>query len=226
MLWSASKLDRFCCHRHTLSELTPKPSRDKAAAKGKAFDAALIDWHKTGIVPAMADPDVSEWLRIMVEHGWAWPDGCELQVAWGLDTFGAFCAVEEKPADSHIYVPLDGMSDLLTAGRADVLWMSGDVLISPDWKSGRTAVPPARVNLQVNAAGIANAQRWKARAYQPAIYYAREGRWDVGEEVELGSDEHGEMLAQIEAAAKLDDKPHPGDHCASCWSRKDCSEAA
>lgn len=226
-MWTASRLSRHCAHHHQLSALNPRPTRDAAAKKGRSFDEALGIWKDTGLVPEMADKEVNAWIATMVENGWAWPDGCELQVAWGLDKWGKFSPVEEKPADSHVYVPLNGIDDLLTAGRADACWMADDVLVVVDWKSGRTLVPPARINLQVNAAGIALAQRFKAQYYAPAIYYARDGRWDVGGEVDLGGpdDEESLIYLEIERAAGLDDKPHPGPHCSDCWERKNCEAA-
>lgn len=220
-MWTASKLSRFCAHHHLLSDLNPRPTRDKAAAKGTAFHSALAMWHAHGLVPETIDPDVNQWLAIMLENNWAWPDGCELEVAWGLNTWGQFSPVEEK--QPHVYTALDGES-LVTAGRADACWMAGDVLVSVDWKTGRTQAPLARVNLQVNAAGIALAQKWKARAYQPAIYYAREGRWDMGDELE-GAESWDAIYDDIATAAALDDQPHPGAHCGDCWERKNCKAA-
>ena len=225
MRWTASKLSRWCAHHHLLADINPRPTRDKAAAKGKKFDAALEHWHSTGAVLHTDDDDVNEWLRCMLWHNWAWPDGIELQRAWGLSTFGTHVAVEEKPEGSHIYVPLDG-EDMLTAGRADAIWPGGEELIvSCDWKSGKTMVAPARANLQVNAAGMAACDRWKARGFVPTIYYARSGVWDVGDPVEKDSPEWRAMLEVIREAALLDDQPHPGDHCNGCWERKNCSAA-
>lgn len=221
-MWSASKLSRFCAHHNLLADLNPRPTRDKAAAKGTAFHGALEEWRRSGIAPVMADADVASWLDLMIENGWSWPDGVELERAWGLSTFGTFAAVEEKPAGSHVYVALDG-EGLLTAGRADACWMVGDVLVICDWKTGRTQAAPARDNLQVNAAGYALAQCWKARAYQPVIYYARGALWDVGGEVELDGEGRDIFENIIVPAAKLDDQPHPGDHCNGCWERKNCS---
>jgi hypothetical protein len=175
------------------------------------------------MIPFVGDPQVDQMIGLMIDHGWAWPDGVELEVAWGLDRFGKFSAVKETAP--HVYEAANGLDDLLTAGRADACWLAGDVLVSCDWKTGRTQAPPARINLQVNAAGIALAQKWKARAYQPVIYYARDGRWDVGDEVELPGEAHG-ILTDIQAAAALDDQPHPGPHCSSCFERRNCKEAA
>lgn len=225
-MWTGSRLSRFCAHSHLLADLNPRPTRDAAAKKGTIFHAALDEWRSTGIVPAMADPDVAKWLAIMVENNWAWPDGCELEKAWGLSHWGTFVAVEETAPGSHEYRSLDG-EELMTAGRSDAVWMSpGEIIVSNDWKTGRTMAEPARINLQVNAAGIAHCQRWKAAAYVPSIYYARSGVWDVGEVVWRGSPQWDAALADIEGAAALDDKPHPGDHCGNCWERKNCAVAA
>lgn len=221
-MWTASKLSRFCAHHHLLSDLNPRPTRDKAAAKGTVFHSAIEEWHANGRVPLMVDADVSAWLETMVSHGWAWPDGVELEVKWGLSKWGTFVPVEEK--EPHVYTALDG-EVLLTAGRADACWMAGDVLVVIDWKTGRTQAPLAYENLQVNAAGIALAQRWKAHAYIPGIYYAREGRWDMGSEVDVGGDTWNALITEVGAAAALDDKPHPGRHCDACWERKNCEAA-
>src|SRR5262245_31087116 len=123
-MWSASKLSRNCAHHHILSDLTPKKSRDVAAAKGKDFHSALEAWHKNGLIPPAADDEVNGWLQTMVGNGWSFPDGCELEVAWGLDTFGAFCPVEET--EPHVYRSITG-DDLLTAGRADLCYVTDGI---------------------------------------------------------------------------------------------------
>ena len=221
-LWTASRLDRDCAHRNVLSELTPKKSRDAAAKKGTIFHAALKEWRDTGVVPTLADDEIAAWLAIMVDHRWDWPDGCELEVAWGLSAWGTFVAVEET--EPHVYRALDG-EDLLTAGRADACWVADGVLVSCDWKTGRTMAAHATENLQINAAGIALAQKWKARAYVPTLYYARAGIWQPGEEIETASAGWGRILDEIKVSAKLDDQPRPGPHCSNCWERKACREA-
>lgn len=223
-MWTGSKLSRHCAHSHILADLHARPTRDAAARKGRVFHAALEEWQKTGVVPSMADVDIGAWLATMVDHGWTWPDGVELEKPWGLDCWGCFLAVEETAPNSHEYRALDG-DTLLTAGRSDAVWPHGDLIVSADWKTGRTMAPPARINLQVNAAGIAHCQRWKKAGYIPIIYYARSGIWDPGDEVLRGSPEWDRMLSDIQSAAALDDKPHPGEHCNSCWERKNCEAA-
>lgn len=227
-MWTGSKLSRFCAHHHVLSDLNPRPTRDAAAARGKVFHAALQDWYDFGAIPALDDREVSGWLQTMVDNGWGWPDGCELEVLWGLGHWGQFVPVKETAP--HVYASIDG-EDLVTAGRADCCWVTDGLLVSIDWKTGRTQAPPASTNLQVNAAGLALAQKWKCDRYQPGIYYAREGRWDMGDEVNTEHARHvsaghaGAAFAEIRAAAELDDKPHPGEHCNSCWERKNCEAA-
>lgn len=221
-MWTASQLSRFCAHHRLLSNLNPRPTRDKAAARGTLFHSALASWHRSGVIPPHDDPDLSAWLQTLVDNGWMWPDGAELEVAWGLSRWGTFVPVEEKPPGSHVYEALDG-EPLLTAGRADAIWVADRCLVVVDWKTGRTPAPLARINLQVNAAGIALAQRFKLDEYVPGIYYAREGRWDMGDAVEKGTDAWAAALADIEVAAALDDRPHPGPHCSDCWERKNCS---
>lgn len=218
MRWSASKLSRFCAHSHVLADLNPRPTRDAAAKKGTEFHAALEEWWKTGVVPG-ATTEVVEWLETMLDHGWNWPDGAQLEVSWGLNSWGMCSAVEEP--SPHVYKSLDG-EELITAGRIDCVWPMDDLLVVIDFKTGRTLPPRAAENLQVNAAGIALAQRFKVSRYQPGIYHARSGTWDMGDPV----DDWTPMLEEIRAAAALDEKPHPGPHCSDCWERRNCSEAA
>lgn len=225
-MWTASQLSRHCAYHRILANLNPRPSRDKAAKRGDVFHRALVDWYSLGRPPMTDDDEINGWLGTMIDHGWTWPDRSELEVAWGLSKWGTFVAVEET--QPHVYRALDG-EDLLTAGRADAIWPIPEdaecLIASCDWKTGRTVAPSAVINLQANAAGMAACQRWKSPGYVPLIYYAREGRWDVGEIVRHGSREWEAMLEEIRAAADLDDKPHPGPHCGDCWERKNCEAA-
>lgn len=224
MRWTGSKLSRFCAHSHVLADINPRPTREKAAKRGNIFHAALVDWYSLGRPPLTDDDEINGWLGTMIDHGWAWPDGCELEVLWGLSKWGTFVPVKETAP--HVYESLDG-EDLLTAGRADIDWPANEYDMAPlvvcDWKTGRTLAPPASDNLQVNAAGLALSQKWKTPGYQPCIYYAREGRWDIGMPVYAGTEEWAAALRAVRDAAALDDQPHPGSHCSDCWERKNCA---
>jgi hypothetical protein len=104
-----------------------------------------------------------------------------------------------------------------------------DRLYLVDWKTGKWPVTPPAKNLQVNAAGIALAQRpgfiAPPTAYVPGIYYTRDGVFEWGEPVELGGPAHLAIFEEIRAAALLDETPRPGDHCGSCWERRACAHA-
>jgi hypothetical protein len=147
-----------------------------------------------------------------------------VETAWGLSADGSGVPVDEPQA--HVYVPQAGCPAILTAGRSDVSWIDfdRDTLYVVDWKTGKWPVTPAGRNLQINAAGIARANRITAR-YVPGIYYARDGVFDWGEPVELGSLAHAEIFADVKAAALLDETPRPGPHCGNCWERKACTHA-
>ena len=220
MRWSASSLKRFCAHPNVLKR-EPLPHQQEAIDKGIAFHAAIEDWVRTGVLAPHADLEIDGWLQLLASQ-WSPPAGMRCEVAWGLSPSGEHVMVAEPRP--HVYTALDGQQ-LLTAGRADACWYpySGDRILSAvDWKAGAWAVAPAHENLQANAAGIALAKRFGARAYVPGIYYARDGFWDWGEPVELGSLEHAQRFADVSYAALLPETPRPGYHCGGCWSRRDC----
>lgn len=99
-------------------------------------------------------------------------------------------------------------------------------LVVVDYKTGKWTTTPAPTNLQVNAAGIALARKYGAGSYQPQIYYARDGYWDVGPLVVFGTPAYDRIFAEVRAAALLDETPRPGDHCRTCWSKRACAHAA
>lgn len=197
--------------------------RDVAAGRGTVFHGAIETWVRDGVPGTAEDPEIQGWIDLLASQ-WAPPPGTELEIAWGLTPDGEHVFVEEP--ESHVYVSPVASVALLTAGRADAAWLGYDgVLYVPDWKTGKWPVTPPASNLQANAAGIALARRWEARAYVPGIYYARDGAFEWGEAVEIGSLAHAEIFADITAAAQLDNEPRPGAHCSSCWERKACTYA-
>lgn len=226
---SASSLMRDCSYPNILKKLPPKTAKEReahanrqaAADRGTTFHAAVESWVKTGIVPMVEDLEIQGWLDLLVCN---WNPGVShVEVAWGLDMAGNFVDVDEP--EPHVYTAKDGKTQLLTAGRADVctLTPTAPVAVLGDWKTGRWAVTPAEQNLQVNAAGIALAGKFKVDAYEPGIYYVRDGHWDIGPTVWRGTVEWESMLSEIRQAALLPDEPRPGEHCASCWERKRCN---
>lgn len=223
MMWSASALKRHCAYPNVLG-LTKvrKPSSQLAMDKGTEFHAAVERWVKTGQLPPVEDLEIQGWIDLLSMQ-WRPPVNVLVEVAWGLSPTGQHVHVEDP--EPHVYRAMDGR-ELLTAGRADALWCEGDVLRVVDWKTGSWPVAPARENLQALAGAMALGHRFTVSAYQPGIYYARDGAWDWGDVVVNGSAAALADFAAVQDAAQLDDKPHPGEHCAGCWEKKACPESA
>lgn len=229
MIWSASALRRDCAYPRVLDRgRTPPPDQQRAIDNGKKFHAAVELWQRGGKVPnAFPGTEIQQWLDKLAE---TWDpleaDSVKLEIAWGLGIDGSHVMVSEPRP--HEYEPLSGGAPLLTAGRCDMIeeGVKG-MLYVVDWKTGKWHVDPADRNLQVNAAGIALAKRWGRSHYTPGIYYAREGEWDWGYVVEIGSQAEADMFAEIRAAATLPASPLPGPWCGGCWeSRKGRCPAA
>jgi RecB family exonuclease len=220
---SASALKPHCGYINVLSkQRQPTPEQQAAIDQGTRFHAAVELWVKGGRLPQVQDLEVQGWLDLLATT-WTPSPGVAVEVAWGLSPDGGRVMVEEP--EPHVYRSIDG-SPLLTAGRVDVYWIDDTgALRVVDWKTGRWPVTAAVDNLQVNAAGIALAAGFRLPAYQPAIYYARDGAWDWGDVVTMGSVAHQAALAAVTAAALLDEKPRPGEWCESCWERRRCPAA-
>ena len=228
---SASSLVRDCGYQRALRRAR-KPSPDQQAAmdRGTTFHQAVETWARTRELPVLADLEMQGWLDLLAAE-WAPPVDCEYEVAWGLRTdardygeLGAYVEVAEP--EPHVYVARDG-GPLLTAGRADVAWTSVNCSLAVvDWKTGRWPATPAAHNLQANSAGIALALKRGLRSYTPGVYYARDGYWDWGAQVVLGTPAFEQIWGEIRTAALLDETPRPGEVCRSCWERKGCEHAA
>jgi len=221
---SASALRRDCGYPRALDRQR-KPTADQQAAmdRGTLFHAAIEAWARTREVPVLEDLEMQGWIDLLAST-WAPPVDGEYEVAWGLD--GALedgvppIYVEVDEPTPHVYVARRGGA-LLTAGRADGIWTGGDCsLVVCDWKTGKWPVTPGVDNLQVNAAGIALALKRGMTSYIPAIYYARDGYWDMGPRVVFGTPAFERIWGEIRAAALLDEQPRPGPWCSGCWDRK------
>lgn len=230
---SASALKRDCGYPRVLDKMAPtdakgrarRASRDVSAARGSIFHAAVQAWIEGQPSEPVDDSEIAGWLDLLASK-WAPPAGTRCEVAWGLGGDGTYIEVEE--AEPHVYRPVvraDGL-DLETAGRADAAWGGHDgLLYVVDWKAGKWPVAPASVNLQVNAAGSALGWAASAPGYVPGIYYARDGVFDWGDPVLYGTSAHLDIFEAVIRAARLDDEPRPGDHCAKCWERRACTFA-
>jgi hypothetical protein len=218
---SASALVRNCGAVRKFNREKPRTeAMITSMARGTEFHKAVELWLSGGGLPRSEDLEIQGWLDLLV---WEMEPraGMEVEVAWGLSVEGRYLEVLEP--EPHVYVAADPHDNLLTAGRADLVWRTGDHSVRVlDWKTGRTKATEAKDNLQVHAGGIAMAGRFLASTYQPVVYYARDGYWDYGPIVDIGGQEHARMMAEIRAAALLDETPRPGEWCRKCWDRKDC----
>ena len=223
MIVSASALTRHCGYARLLDRERPKSANAQLACdRGTTFHAAVEAWLKTRELPVVADLEIQGWLDLLASQ-WEPPIDAETEVAWGLTLLGDYVPVVER--EPHVYVARDSSAPpLLTAGRADVSWRPGQVVVA-DWKTGKYQATPAVANLQVNAAGIALARRAGAGSYQPRVYYARDGFWDDGDVVVFGTRRFEQIFAEVRAAALLDETPRPGAHCGACWSKRVCDHA-
>jgi hypothetical protein len=195
----------------------PTPDQQRSMDRGTEFHAAVERWQHDGAPPTLEDLEIDGWLELLVQQ-WS-PVGKRLEVAWGLGMDGGHVMVAEP--QPHVYEAMSGGAPLLTAGRADAVWIDlYNTLRVVDWKTGRWAVEPAATNLQVNAAGLALARRWSATSYVPMIYYARDGIFDQGDPVDLASDAAAQVFADVVASATLPPKAIPGDHCGACWESR------
>ena len=228
MIVSASSLVRHCGYARRLKREKPRtPEMEEAARRGTVFHAAVeVDpvALSRGSVPQVDDAEMQGWLDLLAVSDQFRPNAStEVEVLWGLGFDGQYVeAVETAP---HVYEAAPGQPALLTAGRADIAWERNGCVYLGDWKTGKWPATPAVDNLQVNAAGMALMARTRSLSYVPMIYYARDGYWDLGREVVVGSPDWYRIFGEVKSAALLDETPRPGPHCTGCWERRACAHA-
>lgn len=228
MIVSASALVRHCGFARKLNRERPRtPEQQAAMDRGTKFHAAVeVDpvGMSRGQVPQVDDMEMQGWIDLLASTDEFRPTvNVETEILWGLGFDGQYvAAVETQP---HVYDPAPGQPSLLTAGRADIAWERHGCIYVADWKTGKWPTTPAVDNLQVNAAGTALAARTDSASYIPMIYYARDGFWDVGREVVIGSADWMRIFGEVKNAAMLDETPRPGEHCRGCWSKRACAHA-
>ena len=228
MIVSGSALVRHCGHARKLRrEKAPTPAQQEAIRDGVLFHAAVEDdpiGLSRGSVPHVDNPEIQGWLDLLAASDQFRPTvNVETEILWGLGFDGQYVqAVETAP---HVYEPAPMQPSLLTAGRADIAWERRGCVYVGDWKTGRWPTTPAVDNLQVNAAGMALVGRTGSTSYIPMIYYARDGYWDIGREVIVGTADWMRVFGEVKTAALLDETPRPGPWCSGCWERRACAHA-
>lgn len=225
---SFSALRAFCSHMESFPE-KPHPRRDAAAALGTRYHEAVELWARTGgsaHFDSYEEP-LRSWLLRMREV-WTPPEDLETELALGLEDLPFPRYVPVKETEPHVYVPKDGKTPLLTAGRADLLWVGADgVARVADIKTGQFYLgDPAKVR-QILAQGFAAASMADAVGFIPGVYYARTGHFDWGHEqvIRVSGEDFAmsEPWRMVLEASKRDTAPHAGPHCLGCWERKQCN---
>lgn len=123
---SFSALKAFCSHPETFTR-KPKKRRDDAAALGTEFHLYIQRWVESIAAgkPFHCDgakEPVRGWIRRM-RQTWTPPPGLEAELAVGLEDLPGPKFVEVLEPKPHEYEPADGKTPLLTAGRADLVWV-------------------------------------------------------------------------------------------------------
>ncbi len=222
-MWTASALKRNCAHCNVLGKLRKRtPAQKKAMDKGTEFHALADAWLRGDTVANSRDKDVHAWFEAL--RTWKVPAGAIPESAVGLGANGAFVPVTEDPPGSHVY---KADKPLLTAGRADVMWLEERdgmrILHLSDWKTGRSFVDRPERNLQVAALGFAAAAQMDATHMCLGIYYARQATWEWSPVIALDSEAAADLWRDVHAAATLDDTPRPGPWCGGCWEKNGCA---
>lgn len=226
---SFSKLRAFCSFPDVIGD-KPSKRRDDAAAIGTTFHKYIEMWvrsvregkvfHCDGAV----EP-VKGWITMMRQR-WTPPAGLITEVAMGLEDLPSPRYVDVLEPKPHEYVPADGKTPLLTAGRADLVWLGdGDPALARvcDIKTGQFYLGDPGSLRQVLAQGFASVSKLDTAGFIPGIYYARTGLFDWGRPVVKGTAAWDEAWRVVLEAAKRDTEPHPGAHCLGCWDKKACA---
>lgn len=224
-MWSASSIPRYCGYANVLKkDKPPSEGMIEGGRLGKKFHGFMEQWTKSGQIPPWPDdPDEADYWFVNALSAMSIPSGALAEVAMGLDEQGGYVPVNEP--EPHVYAPLDGVSALMTAGRADVVWKSGDTAWVGDYKTGTSAQDPPGRHLQLLALGFAAMGMLSARAMRLGIYFARDARWEWSHRMTRSNGSTGQLFMDLRSKCNMDDKPRPGDWCGSCWERKRCQHA-
>ncbi len=197
-------------------ELAAKHGAGRRAAMGRAFHAVCDDAHTEEASRALAALTDDERAEIATWHP---PDPLPIE---GRDLLWEDATREEAVwADADLQpCPKD---EAVITGHPDAWWHVGDMIVVGDIKATAYAADGPDT-LQLHAYGQILANREGADGYQLALWYADEGRWDVGERVDLHSPEGADWAERVYLAATQPPEPNTGPHCRRCWQRGHCPE--
>lgn len=226
-LITCSSLTRNCRWWKTLQDQRPRhPKTVEAQQEGTRFGLLVQDWLEKGVLPT-TDDEPSHWLSNMLAS-WLPPAGVQCEVPLGLSVDGHYIQVFEP--EPHVYKPaVGGAPGLLTAGRADLVWvaggMLGPVVYVGDLKRSAWKLGAPEQHPQLMALGLAAAAKRGARYLRLGLYDARDALWEWSDVIDLEA-EGPRMLEEVREMATMPDEPLPGEWCQGCYERTRCKEAA
>lgn len=218
---SSLRVARFCGQAPRLSE---QSGSERAAAMGSAFHAltagarnaeallSRLTADERAEVESWEPPALLKYDNPGFGAAWCIYEDAKKEVAVGLDSWGFWA----DPADGGWCIP--GHIDMGWAGEND----EHDHVVVGDVKKTRWTTVEGPDSLQLHAYGRAWAMKNKARHYLPAIWIADEGRWWVGDWVDLQSARADELWSLIYYAATNQGEYARGPHCRDCYGRLAC----
>lgn len=224
---TASKLnDRWCGYTDVLNATKVRSASQKRSLQmGTEFHGAaeaLIKKISINDCVVGIGPEPAGWFFSLAES-WIPPDGVTAEMALGLSPGGRYVEVVES--EPHIYTSPHGLP-LLTAGRADAVWMEDRTAVVLDWKTGRFAPSPPMDNLQLAALGLSYAHKTGAEAMRLGLYMARSGEFLWTPDLPLDGPDAARLWEGVKNSAGLSDVPRVGTWCGSCWNKKVCAPYA
>ncbi len=239
---SASALTRHCAYVTKLSKARPRSPYVMATAdEGTRFGALVQDLieGRTPTEPEIVD-DVWDDYTIFRDQWLRWPmrpGSAVCEFAMGLSRAGDYVPVveiyphfyvpshtvprwhEARPKEAYFLPAAGDQADLATGGRLDVGWVNGDVAIVLDMKRSAFKYGEPEYVPQLMALGCAWALANGCKYVQTGLYGKRDGVFVWAQEIQRVSDILPDVL---EMAMLPEDLPMPGDHCQSCYERRDC----
>ena len=174
---------------------------------------------------------LSEKERSQIE-GWKVPTTLTIEVEGSVEELEWEDAIKEHPCGfdgEGKAVDKDG-PDCLVGGTADAHWVVDledelpiRVLVLTDLKKSRWTTVDGVDSLQLHGYAQALAEKHGADFYVTTIWLLEEGKWLVGEPVELDGIGGWQWWSRIKAAAENAGTEYAtGSHCSGCYQRLRC----